>query len=80
MFMAWGVVPPWQTNQVEHTAFNAYAYHQQKIEEFIDLLAAEADPNDADTQWAMLRQVGLSADSLSPYDIHYIEREVAKRR
>ena len=76
---AWGVIPPWQHNQIEQTAFNAYAYHQQKIEDFINLLAAEPDPNDADIQWALCYKVGLNPDNLSPYDLDYIEREVAKR-
>lgn len=77
---AWGVIPPWQTNQIEHTAFNAYAYHQQKIEDFIDALAAADDPNDADTQWDLSYCVGLNLHSLTLYEIDYIEKEVAKRQ
>ena len=77
---AWGVIPPWQSNQIEHTAFNAYAYNQQKIEDFIDALAAADDPNDADTQWDLSHQCGLNLDNLTDYEIHYIEKEVAKRR
>ena len=77
---AWGVIPPWQCNQIEHTAFNAYAYHQQKIEDFIDALAAADDPNDADIQWDLSYECGLNLDNLTDYEIHYIEKEVAKRR
>ena len=41
-----GITPPWYRDPVEHTAFNAYAYSQQRIENFINALAAADDPND----------------------------------
>jgi hypothetical protein len=43
------------------------------------LLAAADDPNDEETQWDALRQVGLNVNDLSPFDLDYIEKEVARR-
>jgi hypothetical protein len=71
--------PPWYQDSVEHLAFNAYASHQEQIEAFINLLAAADDPNDGETQWDALRQVGLNVNDLSPFDLDYIEKEVARR-
>ena len=62
-----------------NTAFSAYAFHQQQIEDFINLLAAADDPNDGEAQTELLYQVGLSPNDLTSYDIDYIEREVSAR-
>jgi hypothetical protein len=64
---------------MEQTAFNAYAYHQQKIDDFVNLLAAAADHNDGQVQRELLSQVGLSPEDLSTFDLNYIEREVNRR-
>lgn len=56
-----------------------YTYHQQKVEDFINALAAVADPNDYEVQRYVARDVGIRIDDLSDGEINYIEREVAKR-
>lgn len=73
------ITAPWYRDPVETTAFNAYAYHQQQIDDFVRVLAAADDPNDAETQWEALRQVGLDVNDLSPFDLNYIEKELAKQ-
>ena len=70
---------PDHRSKVVNTAFSAYAYHQQQIEDFIDVLAASDDPNDQHNQYAAARCVELDPDSLTSDEIAYIEREVAKR-
>ena len=60
-------------------AFNAYAFHQQQIEDFIDALAATSDPNDYSNQCAAAQCAGLDPNTLTSDEIKYIEREVAKR-
>ena len=77
--MRFGISGPGCQCPMEQTAFNAYAYHQQKIDDFVNLLAAAADPNDGQVQKELLSQVGLSPDDLSPFDLNYIEREVNRR-
>lgn len=59
--------------------FNMYACHTQTIENFIDKLAATADPNDYTTQVRCATSVGLCLNSLTSYEREYIEKEVAKR-
>lgn len=56
-----------------------YTYHQQKVEDFINALAAVADPNDYEVQRYVARDVDIRIDDLSDGEINYIEREVAKR-
>lgn len=73
------ITAPWYRDPVETTAFNTYAYHQQQIDDFVRVLAAADDPNDEETQWNALRQVGLNVNDLSPFDLDYIKKEVAKR-
>ena len=74
-----GITPPWYRDPVEHTAFNAYAYHQSAIDDYINLLSAADDPNDPYTQTSLLYQVGLTPDALTTEDMNYIEREVNER-
>ena len=74
-----GITPPWYRDPVETTAFNAYAYHQQKIKDFINALAATSDPSDYSNQCAAARCAGLDPNSLTSDEIEYIEKEVAKR-
>lgn len=59
--------------------FLCYASHNQKIEDFIDLLAEADDPNDEATQDNLAARVGLTWSWLSDDELRYIEREVAKR-
>ena len=78
--MLFSITPPGCQCPMEHTAFNAYAYHQQKVEDFINALAATDNPNDYWNQRYACRQSGASISDFSDEDIDYIEREVAKRR
>lgn len=71
--------PPWFQNPIEQTAFNAYAQHQQSVEDFTKMLAASPNPNDLQTQLFLLDQAGLQPDDLTDADIQYIEREATKR-
>lgn len=71
--------PPWFQDPIEQTAFNAFAYHQQNIEDFIDTLAASDDPNDYSNQYAAARSANLDVNSLTAQEREYIEREVTKR-
>lgn len=70
---------PDHRSKMVNTAFSAYAYHQQQIEDFIEVLAASDDPNDSYEQYAAARCIGLNPNSLTSDEIEYIEREVAKR-
>lgn len=73
------ITPPGCQEPHEYLAFNAYAFHQQQIEDFINALAAVADPNDYDAQRYVARDVGIRIDDLTDDEREYIEREVAKR-
>ena len=75
-----GITPPGCQCSMEHLAFNAYAYHQQEIEDFINYLANVGDPNDFYAQRAAAQAANLDMNSLTSSEIDYIEREVAKRR
>lgn len=74
-----GIKPPWYQNPVEQTAFNAYAHHQQKIEDFINALATADDPNDWLAQSRAASSADLDMSSLTYQEREYIESEVAKR-
>ena len=50
--MKYGISPPGCQCPMEQTAFNAYAYNQQRLENFINYLASTDDPNDFDNQSA----------------------------
>ena len=60
-------------------AFGAYAYHTSKIEELIERLAQEDDPNDPWVQNRICCEVGIHLNHLTDSEIAYIEEEVAKR-
>ena len=77
--MRFGISGPGCQCSMERLAFNAYAFHQQQIEDFINALAATSDPNDYFNQYAVAQCVGLDLDTLTSDEIKYIEREVAKR-
>lgn len=74
------IKPPWYNNPIEISAFNQYAYHQQIIEDFINLLAAADDPNDISAQASVATTVNLNINSLTRQEREYIEREVVKRK
>ena len=77
--MKFGISPPGCQCPINFTAFNAYAYHQTCIDDYVDRLAAADDPNDSMTQANLLYAVGLSPDALTSDDMEYIEREVNRR-
>ncbi len=64
---------------MNNTAFSAYAYHEQQIEDFIEALAASPDPNDGAAQVRIAASIGISPNSLTSDELRYIEREVEKR-
>lgn len=74
-----GISSPGCQCPMEHLAFNAYAYRQQQIEDFIDALAAADDPNDMDAQFHAALAANLNTSSITGQEQEYIEREVAKR-
>ena len=74
-----GISSPGCQCPMEHLAFNAYAYHQQQIEDFIDALAAADDPNDMDEQFYAALAANLDTSSITDQEREYIESEVAKR-
>ena len=71
---------PSNRGPTENLAFSSYAYSQQQIEDFINLLAQSNDPNDPWEKDRISYQVGINLDHLSRSEIEYIEEEVAKRR
>lgn len=77
--MKFGIDSPGCQCSMEHLAFNAYVFHQQQIEDFINTLAATSDPNDDSNQCAAAQCSGLDSNILTSDEIAYIEREVAKR-
>ncbi len=60
------ITSPWYNNPVENTAFNAYAFHQNEVEEVISLIGQGATSIACDTD-------------MSSSDKRYIENEVARR-
>ena len=60
------ITSPWYNNPVENTAFNAYAFHQNEVEEVISLIGQGATSISCDTD-------------MSSSDKRYIENEVARR-
>ena len=77
--MKFGIDLPGCQCPMDFTAFNAYAYHQTCIDNYVDMLAAADDPNDSATQVNLLYAAGLSPDALTSDDMEYIEREVNRR-
>ena len=59
--------------------FMWFAMRTDAIENFINELAKEEDPNDADTQERIALEVNLDMDILSEYEKEYIATEVAKK-
>ena len=77
--MKYGISPPGCQCPMQQTAFNAYAYNQQRLENFINYLASTDDPNDFDNQSAAALAANLNIGSLTAQERNYIESEVAKR-
>ena len=74
--MQFGINGPGCQCSIEHLAFNAYAFHQQQIEDFINALAATSDPNDYSNQCAAAQCAGLDMNTLTSDEIEYIEKKV----
>ena len=66
-------------NAICNTAFSAYAYRQQQIEDFINALASTNNPNDYGNQSTAALVSNLNISSLTSDEVQYIESEVAKR-
>lgn len=69
---------PWYRPE-EDVVFTLFAAEQTKIEELINRLAKEEDPNDFWRQRMICRELDLNLDDLTDNEIHYIEEEVARR-
>ena len=59
--------------------FACYAIHKQSIEDFINMLSKEDDPQDPVVQCHCAVQCCLDWSCLSSDEIKYIEREVSRR-
>ena len=59
--------------------FACYAIHKDSIEEFINLLAKEDDPNDSETQMYCARICNLDWKLLDIEEKSYIESEVSRK-
>lgn len=70
---------PWYRPE-EDVVFTLFAAEQTKIEELINRLAQEEDPNDFWRQRMICRELDLNLDDLTDDEIHYIEEEIARRR
>ena len=61
------------------TLFDAYAAHSQAIEDFIELLSSQDNPNDEVMQRTCAACAGLDFNSVSFFDLKYMEEEVRRR-
>ena len=75
----YGIWAPDRHTSINNLAFSAYAYHETKIEELIDRLSQEDDPNDVWVQNRICCELGIHLNHLTDSEIAYIEEEVAKR-
>ena len=64
---------------VNDPGFACYAIHKDSIEEFINLLAKEDDPNDSGTQMYCARICNLDWRLLDVEEKSYIESEVSRK-
>ena len=62
------------------TVFGAYAYHNQKMEDFINALAAVSNPNSYEIQYEVARSLGVRIDDFTDDEINYMENEIGRRR
>ena len=61
------------------TVFGAYAYHNQKMEDFINALAAVPDTNNYGVQNQIARELGIRIDDFTDDEISYMENEIGRR-
>lgn len=66
-------------SEIQNFAYTCYAMHTQAIEDVINELAREPNPNNAERQRAICAAYGINLDALTSQEIQYMEREVAKR-
>jgi hypothetical protein len=64
----------------DDVAFLAYVAHAESIEDFINALAQEEDPNDPYTQRRLAYECNLDINILTASEIEYIQKEVSERR
>lgn len=64
----------------DDVAFLAYVAQTEAIEDFIDALAQEEDPNDLSTQHRLAYECNLDINTLTSSEIKYIQKEVSERR
>lgn len=64
---------------MNNTAFSAYTFRQQQIEDVIAALVNSDDPNDDLVQQNAFSTAGINGDSLTDDEVTYIEREVARK-
>ena len=62
------------------TVFGAYAYHNQKMEDFINALVAVPDPNNYGVQCDIARSLGVRIDDFTDDEVRYMENEIERRR
>lgn len=70
---------PGERTKVENVAFSSYAYHNQKMEDFINALAAVPDPNNYGVQNQIARSLGIRIDDFTDDEISYMENEIGRR-
>ena len=71
---------PYNPNsKVQSFAYTCYAMHTQAIEDVINELAREPNPNDIYRQREICAAYGIDLDALTTQEIAYMESEVAKR-
>ena len=61
------------------TTFQVFAFHQQKIEDFISFLSGCEEPNSLQNQKAAANWANLDLNTLTSDEIDYIEREVERK-
>jgi hypothetical protein len=66
-------------DELMNFVFTAYAATTQMLEDVINALAREPDPNDIDIQRQICYRYGLNLDFLTDGEIAYVEREVARK-
>ena len=66
-------------DELMNFVFTAYAATTQMLDDVINALARESNPNDIDVQRRICRQYGLNLDFLTDAEIAYMEREVARK-
>lgn len=64
----------------DDVAFLMYVAHTESIEDFINALAQEEDPNDSYTQHRLAYECNLDINMLTASEIEYIQKEVSERQ